>query len=188
MERPHWTLEFAQSRHISSAPFAPTAQNAGIARRPVLSVMRASLRPLPSSHRRFSRGIFTFVNFRIPFESPFRPMKEHSCATSTPSHSVSTIKALIGLRFEPSGAGVRAITTMSSARGPLVVQSFSPFRIQCKPSSESFAVVDMLAGSEPTSCSVSAKADSAPFASLGKYFSFCSSVPNFMSGPGTPML
>ena len=98
------------------------------------------------------------------------------------------MKALIGLRLDPSGAGVPAITTMSSARGPLVVQSFSPLRIQCKPSSESSAVVDMFAGSEPTSCSVSANAESAPFASLGRYLSFCSAVPNFMSGPGTPML
>ena len=51
---------------------------------------------------------------------------------------------------------------MISARGPLVVQSFSPFRIQWDPSSESSAVVDMFAGSEPTSFSVRAKADRAP--------------------------
>ncbi len=95
-------------------------------------------------------------------------MNEHSCAISTPSHSVSTMKAEIGRRREPSGAGVAAMTTMISARGPFVVHSFSPFRIQCEPSSESSAVVDMFAGSEPTSCSVSAKAESAPRASRGR--------------------
>jgi hypothetical protein len=49
------------------------------------------------------------------------------------------------------------------------------------------AVVDMRAGSEPTSGSVRANADTAPLAQRGRYFFFCSSVPNILTGCGTPM-
>ena len=59
--------------------------------------------------------------------------------------------------------------------------------IQCVPSSESVAVVVMLAGSEPAFTSVSANAVIAPFAMRGKYFLFCSSVPNSARGCGTPI-
>ena len=166
--RPHCTRDPAQSRSISREPFPVAAQNAGSASLPTLSVMSASLSPFPSPQTRFSRGTFTFVNLRMPLERARSPMKWHSCTVSTPSQAVSTTNAVIGLRLDPAGAGVLAITMMISARGPFVVQSFSPFRIQWLPSSESSAVVDMLAGSEPTSGSVSANADSAPFASRGR--------------------
>jgi hypothetical protein len=83
--------------------------------------------------------------------------------------------------------GVRAMTTSSSATVPLVHQSFSPLRIQCSPSSLGTAVVAICAGSDPTPGSVRAKAEMAPFASRGKYFFFCSSVPKSLSGWGTPM-
>jgi hypothetical protein len=49
------------------------------------------------------------------------------------------------------------------------------------------AVVLSAAGSEPTPLSVSAKAEMAPFASRGRYFFFCSGVPNIFMGCGTPM-
>ncbi len=104
--RPHWTRLPAQSRSIAREPLPAMVQKAGRARRPVLRVMSASFRPLPSPHRRFSRGTFTSVKRRTPLDRPRRPMNEHSCATSTPSHSVSTMKAEIGRRREPSGAGV----------------------------------------------------------------------------------
>ena len=55
------------------------------------------------------------------------------------------------------------------------------------PSSESAAVVDIFAGSLPTSGSVSAKPEMAPLASLGSHFFFWSSVPNRRSGCGTPI-
>ena len=167
---------------------APVAQNAGIDRRPVFSVIRASFSPLPSPQSRFSFGTFTSLNVSTPLDRPLSPMNVHVCATSTPSHAVSTIKAVIGLRLlTPSLAGVRTMTTMMSARGPLVHQSFVPFKIQCSPSSESSACVERLAGSEPTSCSVKANADNAPEANRGKYFRFCSSVPKYKSGWGAPM-
>ena len=50
------------------------------------------------------------------------------------------------------------------------------------------AVVPILAGSEPTSGSVSANAETAPFANNGRYFFFCSAVPNNFKGCGTPIL
>ncbi len=56
------------------------------------------------------------------------------------------------------------------------------------PSGVSVAVVLMRAGSEPTPGSVSANAEISPFASRGRYLRFCSSVPNSLSGCGTPML
>src|SRR5512143_3931738 len=88
-----------------------------------------------------------------------------------------------GIRFD----GVRAITTISSAIVPLVHHSFEPLSTHSRPSAEGTAVVSSAAGSDPTSGSVSANADTAPLASRGKYFFFCSSVPNILSGCGTPM-
>ena len=79
------------------------------------------------------------------------------------------------------------MTTNRSARVPFVHQSFSPFRMKCDPSSDGVAVVDMFAGSEPASTSVSANALIAPFARRGKKRRFWSSVPNSVSGCGTPI-
>src|SRR5438477_94857 len=83
--------------------------------------------------------------------------------------------------------GVRAMTTISSALVPLVHHSFSPFRIHAFPSSLGVAIVSIAAGSDPTPGSVSANAEMAPFASSGKYFFFCPSDPNILSGCGTPI-
>ena len=49
------------------------------------------------------------------------------------------------------------------------------------------ACVCIFAGSDPTPGSVSANAEISPFATRGKYCCFCSSVPNRMSGCGTPI-
>ena len=96
------------------------------------------------------------------------------------------MNALIGPGL-PSLPGVRAITTISSAMVPLVHHSFSPSRRYAEPSGVGTAVVVMRAGSEPTSTSVSANAEMAPRASRGRYFCFCASVPNSLSGCGTPI-
>ena len=124
-----------------------------------------------------------------PFSIALRPMKWQRCTTSTPGQPVSTMNAVICLRSRPftTFAGVRAITTSSSATVPFVHQSFSPLRMNASPSSVGTAVVCRFAGSEPTSVSVSANADTAPAARRGKYFFFCSSVPNSFSGCGTPI-
>ena len=75
---------------------------------------------------------------------------------------VSTMKALIGPGL-PLLPGVRAITTISSAIVPFVHHSFSPFRMYALPSAVGVAVVLMRAGSDPTSTSVSANAEIAPW-------------------------
>ena len=113
-------------------------------------------------------------------------MNSSRCDTSTPGQLISTMNALIGPGF-PSFPGVRAITTISSATVPFVIHSFSPFRIHALPSAVGLAVVVMRAGSEPTSASVSANAEMAPFASRGRKRCFCSGVPNILTGPGTPI-
>ena len=101
----------------------------GMVSRPVLRVVRASLRPFPSERIRFSFGTRTFLKVISPFSIPRSPMNSSRCSFSTPSHEFSTMKALMGRRDFPSGAGVRAMTTMTSATGALVHQSFSPFRM-----------------------------------------------------------
>ena len=75
-------------------------------RRPVFSVMSASLSPLPSFQSRFSAGTRTFVKRMIPFSSALRPMKWQRRTISTPGQSRSTMKAEI----RPV-SGWRAITT-----------------------------------------------------------------------------
>ena len=53
---PHCTRSAAQRRTISSARLAPATAEAGSVSRPVLRVISASLRPLPSPQRTFSTG------------------------------------------------------------------------------------------------------------------------------------
>ena len=149
-------------------------------RRPVFKVTSAILSPFPSAPIRFSRGTRTSWKLMMPLASALRPMKRQRCSTFTPGQSVSTMKQLIFFVL-----GSRAITTSSSAMVPFVHQSFSPLRTNVSPCSS--AVVDRLAGSEPTCGSVRAKAEMAPAAHRGRYFFFCSGVPKSLSGCGTPI-
>ncbi len=120
---PHCTRSVAQRRAISRQRLPPATADAGRVRRPVLSVMSASLSPLPSPQSTFSTGTFTLVKRMMPFSIALSPMKCRRWTTSTPGQLVSTMNAVIF--FGP----VRAITTMSSAMVPLVHQSFSPLRM-----------------------------------------------------------
>ena len=184
--RPHWTRSADHSRAILSDHLPAPAQIAGIDSRPVLSVVRAILRPSPSLPSRFSTGTRTPLNRVTPFSMPFRPMKTLRFSTVTPGDDVSTTNAEMPPR-PPSCFGTVAITTTSSAMTPLVVQSFTPSRMYSLPSSLSRAVDPIRAGSEPTSGSVSRKAVTAPSAHRVRYSCFCSSVPNILTGSGTPM-
>ena len=83
--------------------------------------------------------------------------------------------------------GVRAITTSTPAFTPLVHQSFSPFRMNSEPSSRWLGVRLIVAGSDPAWISVSANAEISPPATRGRYFCFCSSVPNKINGCATPI-
>ena len=148
----------------------PPATLAGSVRRPVFSVMSASLRPLPSPQRMFSFGTRTFVKRITPFSIALSPMKRQRCTTSTPGQLFSTMNAVICLRDFPltTASGVRAMTTNSSARVPFVHHSFSPFRMYAPPSGVGVADVDMFAGSEPACTSVRANAEMSPRARRGK--------------------
>jgi hypothetical protein len=70
----------------------------------------------------------------------------------------------------------------TAERSPLVTHIFWPSRIQ-SPLASSFLAVDLIPWtSEPTSGSESEKAARiSPVAILGRKWSFCSSVPNFIS-------
>ena len=138
---PHCTRSFAQVRDACSSALLPPAQLAGSVSRPVLSVISASLSPLPSPHRMFSRGTRTFVKRMTPFSIALSPMKRQRCTTSTPGWLASTMNAVICLRLLPftTASGVRAITRNSSARVPFVHQSFSPLRMNSLPSGDSSA-------------------------------------------------
>ncbi len=82
---PHWTRSDAHSRAIFVAHLALPAQMAGSARRPVLSVERAILRPWPSRPIRFSFGTKTFSSRVTEFSIPRRPMNALRLSTVTPS-------------------------------------------------------------------------------------------------------
>ena len=169
-----------------SASFPADAQLAGSESRPVLSVVRAIFRPWPSSPIRLAAGTRTSWNLVTPFSRPRRPMNALRFSTVTPSALPSTTNAVIPPR-RPLPFGTRAMTTSRSATTPLVVHSFTPLSTYSLPSADGIAVVLSLAGSEPTSGSVSRNALISPRAHRGRYFCFCSSVPNSASGCGTPI-
>ena len=58
--RPHWTRSADHSLAIFRASLPAAAQLAGRERRPVLSVVRAILRPWPSLPMRFPAGTLTW--------------------------------------------------------------------------------------------------------------------------------
>src|SRR5438105_1601114 len=99
------------------------------------------------------------------------------------------MNAVICLRSFPPTIfdGVRAMTTSTPAFTPLVHQSFSPFRTNSLPSELGSARRLIVAGSDPACVSVNANAEISPPATRGRYFCFCSSVPNKRSGWATPI-
>ena len=107
-------------------------------------------------------------------------------STVMPSAVPSTTNAVMPPRW-PSLLGTWAMTTRRSATTPLVVQSLTPLRTYSEPSADGSAVVASLAGSEPTSGSVSRNALISPRAQRGRYVVFCSGVPKRASGCGTPI-
>ena len=88
-------------------------------------------------------------------------------STVIPASAASTTNAVIPPRC-PSPFGTRAITTSRSATTPFVVQSLTPLSTYSDPSADGVAVVVSLAGSEPTSGSVSKNALISPRAHRGR--------------------
>ena len=72
---PHWTRAFDHLRQTSSSSLTPPLVPAGKVRRPVFSVTRAILRPMPSPPIRFCLGILTLVKLITALPSALRPMK-----------------------------------------------------------------------------------------------------------------
>jgi hypothetical protein len=105
------------ARHLQHH-FAPYAAVVGSVRRPVLSVVSASLSPFPSPQSTFSRGTRTFVKRMTAFSMPLQPHEVEA---------VRVLHALPRVDLDDEGGdprraarlrdGVRAITTMSSAMG-----------------------------------------------------------------------
>ena len=116
-------------------------------------------------------------------------MNRQRYVISRPGVATSTMNAVICLRSLPPTifGAVFAMTTSTPAFTPLVHQSFSPFRMNSEPSGVGSARRLMVAGSEPACDSVNAKAEISPPATRGKYFRFCSSVPNNSNGCATPI-
>ena len=82
---PHCTRSLDHSRAILVDSLATPRQIAGSARRPVLSVVRAILRPWPSLPITFSAGTKTSSSSVTEFSIPRRPMNWLRCSTLTPS-------------------------------------------------------------------------------------------------------
>ena len=110
---------------MRSAYLVEPTQIAGSDRRPVLSVLSAILRPLPTPAMMFSAGISTSVNVVTEFSMPLRPMNSLRCLTSMPSRSVGQMKAVMP-PLASSVFGTTAMTTTTSAMTPLVAHSFVP--------------------------------------------------------------
>ena len=165
------------SRHCLAMP----AHAAGSVRRPVLSVTSAILRPLPSSPIRFSRGTRTSLKL---IDAVGERLQAHEAAAVLDLHARP-----VGLDDE--GADLLGLAGRAPSRPAARRACRSCTRAsrrsgrRCRPSRS--AVVERLAGSEPTCGSVSANAEIAPAAQRGRYFFFCSGVPKSLSGCGTPI-
>ncbi len=132
--------------------------------RPLFRMLIATLKPLPTSPSTFSGGTRTSANDTDAVDEARMPILSSWGPRVTPGQAVSTMKAVI----LPSGPSVRANTVQRSAIPPLVIQIFSPFRIQA-PSSPRFAEVRIDAASEPAPGSVRQNAAiSSPVASRGR--------------------
>ena len=107
------------------------------------------------------------------------PILFSSFLTEKPGSVSSTIKA--EMRRERDSGSVTAKQVMRFAREPLVVHFFSPCSSQ--PPSFLVPITERPPASEPANFSESANAhEDSPFATLGRYFLFCSSVPPTMIG------
>ena len=109
-------------------------------------------------------------------EEPCSPILCSSLPELTPGNARSTRKAV---NCSPS---TFAKTTIRSAKPPLLIHIFSPLSSQL-PSGCFTARVFAASASDPEPDSLKAYAPMiSPATSFGRYFSFCSSVPNITSG------
>ena len=93
--------------------------------RPPSSVFMATLKPPPSSPRRFSRGTRRSVKASCAEWAPRMPIFSSTRTTSQPGHAVSTMKAARLLL--PRLGLSEARTIASCASGALVMKFLVPF-------------------------------------------------------------
>src|SRR5271169_445531 len=135
-------------------------------------MLNATMCPRPTSCNKFSLGTWQFSKKMAVVELPLRPIFFSSAPAENPGNPRSTIKQE---NFSPS---TLAKTMYTSAKPPLVIHIFCPFKIQERPSGESTARVREFCASEPACGSERQYAASfSPVASNGRYFFFCSGVP-----------
>ena len=119
-------------------------------------------------------------NISSAVSEPCSPILSSIFPIENPGVPRSTNIQLSPLVF--SSGEVRANTSTYFARPPPVIKHFVPFNTYSSLLSSYIAVVLALPASEPAFGSVSANAPSSPPEhTSGKYFCFCSSVPNLSS-------
>ncbi|MNS32947.1 hypothetical protein D3C72_650460 [compost metagenome] len=132
-------------------------------------------KPRPTWPSTFSLGTRTFSKVTVVVPEAARPILCSLAPEMTPGPR-STTKAVTP-PLAPRAGSVTAKTVITSAMSPLVIQIFSPFRIQSLPSRT--ARVLMAAASEPAPVSVSAKQPMlSAVASLGRYLFLMKSEPS----------
>ena len=129
---------------------------------------------LVSTPNTFEAGTTQSSKISSPEGDPRTPIFFRDFPRENPGKSFSTTKAVIPLC--PASGFVFAYTTMTSARGPLVMNIFVPLRTYESPLLSALVVIDR--ASEPAPGSVMAMAPIVfPAIRLGRYLLLCSSLP-----------
>src|SRR3989338_428129 len=152
-------------------------QPAATLKRPLSSPPIATLNPCPTSP---STAFLGSSQSSRKISAVFEERRQSLFSISLveypffPLHSI--IKAVSPSCFSLVSASVRAIRMAMSATPAFEIQVFVPFRAHLSP--REIALVLWLAASEPATGSVRAKHPiNSPLHSAGRYFRFCSSVP-----------
>ena len=160
----------AACQHVSPAPSAPHA----IPKRAELRQLKGPFRPRALGNL-FSAGTKTSSITISPVTDARSASLPSILGALSPFMPFSKMKP----PMTPSSSFAHTIKT--SAKGELLIQFLAPLRLN--PPSTVRARVTMLPGSEPWSGSVRPKQPMySPVASFGKYFCFCSSLPNSLIG------
>ena len=133
------------------ALFAPPPHIAPSLKRPKFSTLNATLCPFPTAPSRFAAGTFTSWRITAVVDEPCNPILCSSLPLVTPPNARSTMNAL---KCSPS---TFAKTMNTSAKPPLVIHIFSPFKTK-PPSAWRVARVLAPSASDPDPGSLSAYA------------------------------
>jgi len=104
-------------------------------KRPLLRIAMATLKPAPTSPRTFSTGTLVLSKCTSAVFEHLMPIFFSGGPLVTPPKDLSTMKAVTLSFFLPglslSSTSVWANTVKISAKPPLEIQSFPPFRMKC---------------------------------------------------------